>query len=838
MRNNIRALCGSLGASLTTITLLATGAAWPAAAAPAGTAPPVSPVALLQVSLPSPSASTRFLELGLDVIALRAGVSARVLARPADIEQLRVAGFSYSVVEADYGRARAVRNGVGAKAAPVRPGPAAVPPLGSGSLAGFYTLAEVNAYLDSISAHDPNGIVSSVATIGTSWQGRPIRAVRIANEARPDHSRPRVLFTSLTHAREPGGMQNAIYFIDQLLAGYGSDPQLTYLVDERELWFVLCVNPDGYKYNEDYYFNNLSYGMFRKNARDNNSSGFFEELSDGVDLNRNFGYMWGYDNSGSSPTPTNGTYRGPSAFSEPETQALRDFCITHGFRVAQNFHTYHEATLYPFGYNGSETPDHTVFVRMTDDMVKENHYTYGGVKEVLYAVNGDANDWMYGEQAAKPKIFAVTTEAGGQNDEFWPSASRILPIARENYRSCLVQAYTAGVSVHEEATALVSADGWLHPFGNTEVELTLRNDGLDATNGAVTVTATTDSPGITITDASSSFAAIAAGATAAPAGGDRLGVRAASSVVSGTVVPLYLEIRDAGAFVLRDTTRITVGQPTTVFSDNASGGLGNWTATGGWGIQTVDGNPLLTESPAGLSPNNANSTLTLKTALDLSGGSKAYLAFNTQWKIEIGWDFGRVEVSTNGGVSWTAVPGSMTRPGHGTTGGYSGGTQTLGVPGYDGAQRYWAPEVVDLSAYAGSSNLRLRFRFTSDGVTTHDGWWLDDVRVLVYHPDVTGVTADGTRGPAVTLASASANPFRESARLRATFAVPTPFHAAVYSVDGRRVRALAAGVAAAGVHDLVWDGRDDAGAPAASGAYVVRLQSPAGEVTQRLVRVR
>jgi hypothetical protein len=281
-----------------------------------------------------------------------------------------------------------------------------------------------------------------------------------------------------------------------------------------------------------------------------------------------------------------------------------------------------------------------------------------------------------------------------------------------------------------------------------------------------------------------------------------------------------------------------VGQPTTIFSDNASGGLTGWTSVGGWGIQTVNGNPLFSDSPSGNSPNNANARLTLNTPLDLSGGLKAYLTFNTQWEMEIGFDFGRVEVSTNGGTTWTAVAGRMTRPAHGTTGGYAGGTQTAGTVGYDGAKRFMAPEVVDLSAYVGLSNVRLRFRLTTDSATTHDGWLVDDIKVLVYHTDITDVAADGRRGPAVTLATASQNPFRDTARLRATFAAPTPFQALVYSVDGRRVRLLGAGVAAAGPREFVWDGRDDAGAQAASGAYIVRLQSPAGEVTQRVVRVR
>ena len=188
----------------------------PARSAPAVARPDVAvapAVSLVQVDLADAAARDRFLALGLDLIGQKQGAWAQILAWPGDLETLRGAGFMARVLDQDVGATYARRNGLAPKATPGAP-TAAVPPFGSGSFAGFYNYNEVNAYLDSIAGNDPNGVVSSVVTIGTSRQGRAIRAVRIANESQPDHSRPRVLFTGLTHAREPEGMQVLIYFMN------------------------------------------------------------------------------------------------------------------------------------------------------------------------------------------------------------------------------------------------------------------------------------------------------------------------------------------------------------------------------------------------------------------------------------------------------------------------------------------------------------------------------------------------------------------------------------------------------------------------------------------------
>ncbi|MDH4222412.1 MAG: M14 family zinc carboxypeptidase, partial [candidate division Zixibacteria bacterium] len=155
-------------------------------------------------------------------------------------------------------------------------------------------------------------------------------------------------------------------------------------------------------------------GMWRKNMRDNGGDIF------GVDLNRNFGYMWGYDNIGSSYNPNSETFRGTAPFSEPETQVIRSLCDSSNFVLTLNFHAFGNYYLYPWGYDYDiYTPDHTVFKSIGDSLsVLTGYGSFPGWQ--FYLTNGDSDDWMYGEQTEKNKIFSFTPEVGSQGDGFWP----------------------------------------------------------------------------------------------------------------------------------------------------------------------------------------------------------------------------------------------------------------------------------------------------------------------------------------------------------------------------------------------------------------------------------
>ncbi len=287
----------------------------------------------------------------------------------------------------------------------------------------YYTYDEMVEELETICASYP--AFTSLASIGITWQGRDIWAVKVSDNAGVTEAEPRVLISGAHHAREPIGCSIAIDNMYWLLDNYGTNDTATAIVNNSETWFVPVVNPDGYVFNETY-DDPWGYG-WRKNCRDNNNSGQMEPDFDGVDLNRNYGYMWGYNNAGSSPDPTHEAYRGPSAFSEPETQAMRELCDSAEFIYAVNYHAYGEILIVPWGYFDSwvPSPDSEEYYAMAESMTAyvgvPNNYVFGtGMGTLGYEVNGGSDDWMYGEQTEKPKCFAFSPEVG---TSFWQAAT-------------------------------------------------------------------------------------------------------------------------------------------------------------------------------------------------------------------------------------------------------------------------------------------------------------------------------------------------------------------------------------------------------------------------------
>ncbi len=174
------------------------------------------------------------------------------------------------------------------------------------------------------------------------------------------------------------------YYLDH----YRTDRRVRKIVDSTELWFVLSANPDGY----DYTFKDSSTRLWRKNLRDVNGDGVIS-TGDGVDLNRNFAYKWGYDDEGSSPNPTSETYRGASPGSEPETRALDRFEKRVHFTYGINYHSAAELLLYGVGWQvATPTPDDVLYKALagTPDNPAIPGYR-SQVSSELYTTNGEAD---------------------------------------------------------------------------------------------------------------------------------------------------------------------------------------------------------------------------------------------------------------------------------------------------------------------------------------------------------------------------------------------------------------------------------------------------------------
>jgi hypothetical protein len=296
------------------------------------------------------------------------------------------------------------------------------------TMGGFRTYSEIGAKIDSL--QDSYPAILRVDSIGVSHQNNTIWAVKISDNVNLEEGEPEVLFTGITHAREPIGGAICIDFMEWLCLNYGEDPDATYIVDNRQVWFIPVVNPDGYLYNQN--TNPNGGGMWRKNRRNNGGSY-------GVDNNRNYTYMWGFDDYGSSPVPSSETYRGPFAGSEPEDQAVIQLCEDHNFRLAIHYHSGAETILQAWGYDDIFTPDHHFYRSLGDSLSVFSGYPVGTTWQQLYPSNGNAYDYSYGEIVTKNRIFGFVCEAG----DFWPNQSSIPGLVNIHRNYCRVFAELA-----------------------------------------------------------------------------------------------------------------------------------------------------------------------------------------------------------------------------------------------------------------------------------------------------------------------------------------------------------------------------------------------------------
>ncbi|MFH8470021.1 M14 family zinc carboxypeptidase [Streptomyces sp. NPDC017991] len=269
---------------------------------------------------------------------------------------------------------------------------------------------------------NPN--LTKVVSIGKTLQGQDILAVKLSKGAKKtkDGAKPSVLYMSNQHAREWITPEMTRRLLHHYLDNYGKDRRITKLVDSTELWFVLSANPDGY----DWTFEAEGDRQWRKNVRDVNGDGALT-VGDGVDLNRNFAYKWGYDDEGSSPYPTSQTYRGASPGSEPETKAIDAFERRIGFEYGINYHSAAELLLYGVGWQvATPSPDDVLYKSLAG--TPENSAIPGyhpQVSSELYTTNGEADGHasnVNGTAMFTPEMSTCQTVSNLYPDDPWNAA--------------------------------------------------------------------------------------------------------------------------------------------------------------------------------------------------------------------------------------------------------------------------------------------------------------------------------------------------------------------------------------------------------------------------------
>ncbi|UCE75342.1 MAG: hypothetical protein JSV56_06490 [Methanomassiliicoccales archaeon] len=279
----------------------------------------------------------------------------------------------------------------------------------------FHTYDEMVAEIMDIEAG--NSSIVKVHNLTTTFEGRTLWAVKISDDPKNDDpTEPDVLITGGQKANSLVSVEIAMYLLNYLTNNYGTDNTVTEIVDNREIWILPMLNPDGHEYVENDTMN------WEKNRVDNQDSTF------GVNLDRNYGFNWGTDEH-TSDNPPSQYYHGNSPFSEQETKAVRNLVESHDFVFSLSFSSYGEFITYPWGYTNSSTPDDELLIEIAKDMAMYSDYT---VKQSgkIYVTHGNTDDWLYNEAGILP----FTVLAGSEDI---PQEGEIEAICEENLHASL-----------------------------------------------------------------------------------------------------------------------------------------------------------------------------------------------------------------------------------------------------------------------------------------------------------------------------------------------------------------------------------------------------------------
>ena|GEM_PF-1202653 len=353
---------------------------------------------------------------------------------------------------------------------------------------GYYlTYDEVQDTLAKLVAAYPD--ICSTFSLGSTPQGRPLWCLKVSDNVRADDSEPACFFNGATHAREPLGTSCCVAFATRILSGYGHDSASTWLIDNREIFVAPVMNPDGYVYNSDS-------GGAASNWRKNRRSPVPPDI--GVDLNRNYGYKWGHNNWGSSGRPGDETYRGPSPFSEPETQMIRDFLATYRPRNCLDLHSFGRYNMYPWGYSKTEPPDLAVLQEVVDTFQTNNHYPISHTNQVytaLYPCNGMSVDWEYSDTAGKFVTYAFTCELGttdfwyGWLDSEYINNECDLNVPNLYYLARVAGACFEGLSARLDDSLTGNGNGRFDPDELSGIWFSIRNQAIHPLDSASGITA-------------------------------------------------------------------------------------------------------------------------------------------------------------------------------------------------------------------------------------------------------------------------------------------------------------------------------------------------------------
>ncbi|CAL4063235.1 unnamed protein product, partial [Meganyctiphanes norvegica] len=292
----------------------------------------------------------------------------------------------------------------------------------------YHTLDEIYASLDALEA-DSSYVTTYVA--GTTLEGRDIRVAKISMDG--SDTRPVIWVDCGIHAREWISQATCQWMLDHLVSDYGTDDMVTAVMGAYDFHIMPSANPDGYVFNWEHD------RIWRKNRHP------FDDILNchGVDANRNFDIHFG--EVGASTAHCMPDFEGEFAFSEKESQAIRDALTPLANRLTAYFtiHSYSELWMTPYGFTSDKPSNWPEQMRVAEygvnylKAVNGIEYQFGNIHDIIYAVSGGSSDWAY-EVLGVPYSYALELRPKmGNPYTFMLPPSYIIPVGNETMTGIL-----------------------------------------------------------------------------------------------------------------------------------------------------------------------------------------------------------------------------------------------------------------------------------------------------------------------------------------------------------------------------------------------------------------
>jgi len=724
----------------------------------------------------------------------------------------------------------------------------------------FHSYPQIKRELDSLKALYPQSV--HVESIGVSLNDHtPIWAVKLSDNASTDEDEPAVMFAGQVHAEEVLGVEISLHMIKEILDKRNIQPYKVWL-QQLEMWFVPSYNPEG-----------LSVVMsgadesYRKNKRDNNNNGILDFVNqpggdiDGVDMNRNYGFNWIH---GDSLYCTNGEetydyYRGPAAFSEGETQAIKNLAEKQHFIYSINWHSSRTGSLseklfYSFEFaTDKQSPDFDFNKTLGDkvaSLIAKESGTAFYEPSPSRGRNGSAHDWFY--QAHGTVQFLI--ECGTANLQPAPSIvdaicvtnstgayhllNRVLGYNTDGAmltghvkRSDNQAPLDAEIIVLEKQASYfaprladskfgrffrplmpgtynikVRKKGFVDQYFNNFVINNSQPTNLDVSLvplPAATVNLSIKKDGVAV-NATVEVAGEYPETIIAQNGSAQIDYFAGNlqlAVFADGCTPVFVEANiSAGTNQLN----INLKSETLIYGEEFTNGFSNWESTPGWQIINKNGVSYIDDSPNAFYADNSIAVLKSVNPVIIPA-TGANLAIRHDFYVEHDYDKCLVEASQNG-TDW----------------------DTLKV--FSGISEGWRNDLISLADYK-NKQIYLRLRVISDVNLNDPGWKID--RLRVYKDEGVDINNEELGIRNGELFQNYPNPFNNSTMVSYQLSANDLVQLSVYNVKGELVKNLVNANQSAGKHSVSFkaDGLN-------SGVYYIKMQSGGFSSVQKCLMVK